>query len=223
MRRRTPALVMRCALALLLLLAIPLAAAGTREDPEVPDPAGDASPPVGCSDLTAVWAERGTDGAITIGAAVASCMEPPALPAAYWSIDFETSAGQYYIYADRDVEQGWGFWHGRMENGTPAEHLRAPLTFTPGSPAILSMAYPLEVAKLERGGELRFIQVVAGAYTSFQDATRFDEATPSRTLQAPDDVGEGATSASARAPGPAVILLLLAVALVALTASRPGS
>lgn len=113
---------MRC-LAILLLLALvalPLSSAGSEEDPEIRDPAGDASLPASTTtgamdalDIVAVWLEE-SNGTLVMAWKVVAVAAPGAADRFEYGLDFQVGTDEYHgevwrQYGDSVREGGlWG-------------------------------------------------------------------------------------------------------------------
>src|SRR5688572_8966033 len=107
--------------ALLASLLLPLASAGSPEDPEISDPAGDAEIPVSTTagaqdalDLTAVWLAEDGDRLLLQWQVVALAESGP-LDRFEYALSFESPVGPAHVEAWRqlgDSIQGAGLWVG---------------------------------------------------------------------------------------------------------------
>ena len=208
---------MRAVLALVLALLLPFASAGSEEDPEIVDPAGDAVPAASqWGDITAAWFEE-ADGNVTATLRLQALAAAPPMTAyllvfdagnASWyaAVVFidETTPSFYTGEWDRDAEQPTG----EAEATGTVEGTRLSVTF----PASRVDAAPgTALTGLEAGVLDYKTLALAGA-----GATWLDQAQGQRDFPLAAAPGGGAAPAGdASTPGPALVMTLAGLAAAA--------
>lgn len=138
-------------LTFLMLLAVPLASAGTAEAPEVTDAEGDASAcfgPAGneYADLVSAWVSDETATSFVVNIALAKWTADQLGTASGYTIQFTHQGKQFGVaaaYIPPPMASGWEFSNGYIDLETQElkDFEDAEGSFTPGTPAILSIVF----------------------------------------------------------------------------------
>lgn len=138
-------------LALAALLAFaPLAAAGSAEAPEITDPAGDVAcfGPAGneWADIISAWIDTETEDSFTVHIALAKFTADTLATATGYTIQFSHQGVQFgaiAAYIPAPVGDGWQYDNGFIdtETGELGDFQDAEGSFTPGTPAIISIEF----------------------------------------------------------------------------------
>ena len=132
------------ALALFALLALPLASAGTAEEPELSDAADDCQfPPANhYADVASAWVSDETETGFNVNLALSKWTLEPAAAFSGYTVQFEHQGVQFGIAAFFTGTE-WEFSNafidvetGEMTGFAPAEG-----SFTPGTPAVISVVF----------------------------------------------------------------------------------
>lgn len=214
---------MRLARALALALALAAtgsAQAGSAEDPELTDPAGDApSGTAGYADVTAAWFETPINGTLRVTIQLATIDEQKPPSATYVAV-FDANGTTWYVelitLPGADLG-GYGVWD--RESGQPAE-LRGEgyATWTAGTPGIVKISMPAdELGTTIEGLDAGSYQIVPRAILGQPVFVPLDTATGGRGYDIPANE-TAAVEESRDTPWP--LATSLALVLLAAVATR---
>ena len=127
----------------LLLLAVPLASAGTADAPEVTDDAGDCEVAIGneYADIVGAWISDETATSFNVNLALAKWTDPAAQMSGY-TVQFTHQGTQFGVVA-LYTPDGWEYANGYidMNTGESSNFTESPGSFTPGTPAVLMVTF----------------------------------------------------------------------------------
>lgn len=207
----------------LLVLGLPVVGAGSAEDPELTDPAGDADPPAAdlYADGLAAWIEP-RESEVAFFIRVAQIDQPP--PSVGYLVIFDANGSSYYagaVGAPPTLDRA--YVHGEWDRETDfpvegGEEITGELAT--GSPATITLRVPIELLDGAASIDELSLRIFdyGGAFVAGADFMMLDVADGGRSLAlatAADTTNPPTSGAQTPGIGPALAVLVAGVVALA--------